>query len=64
MVASSLFMRLSCVILLDKTVLNSDNLILRSVISYCLLKEKSLLVTKLKRSSYIQVTITVKSQSA
>ena len=51
-------------ILLDKTVLNSDNLILRSVISYCLLKEKSLLVTKLKRSSYIQVTITVKSQSA
>ena len=67
MVASSLVLRLSRANLLNETVFNSDDLIL-SVVSYCSLRKQPLLkalVTKLKRSSNIQVTIIiVESQSA
>ena len=57
MVTSSLFTRLSSAILLNETVFNSDDLILQVL----LLKRKEpylkALVRKLKRSSYVQVTV-------
>ena len=57
MVTPSLFTRLSSAILLNETVFNSDDLILQVL----LLKRKEpylkALGTKLKRSSYVQVTV-------
>ena len=70
MVALSLFKRLSRAILLNKTVFNSDDLILKLLYKLLILKRKDPSLKALQvdiklTSSYFQVTlITVKSQFA